>query len=232
MQCWIPCDLRLRDRVAEFGVPLFWIGSGYEPDEAQLEEELLLKLPPNIPCLGWPYAACNPDRGIGEHMGGTLASECAKFVVRSGFETVSRTVSNLSVHSGTTGAVGHPNAPLPPLEARACVSFTRSEGDGPSFYRECDRALWDDAHHGRFPMGWQQGPTPCGIMLDTLDWYHKHATPHDSFVNALTGLDHIHEENCAHLYLPERREVIWRWSMSRPSSTGSAVTMCRSRPSI
>ena len=205
-----PLDLPLRDYMVEFRVPLFWVSSSYDRDEAAFAEELLLKLPPNIPCLGWPYAPRSQDPGVGEDMGVILVNECAKFEVCSGYETVSRAVSNLSVHSGTTATLQHKSLPPPPLEQKVYVSFIRTDGDGPNFYRECYRSLWDDACHGRFPMGWQQGPTLYDLIPDILDWFYTHATPNDSFVNALTGIGYIHEENYAYLYPPEQRQEIWR----------------------
>ncbi len=39
-----------------------------------------MRLPPNIPCLGWPYAPLRADEGLGEHRGVILANE--EFSVR------------------------------------------------------------------------------------------------------------------------------------------------------
>jgi hypothetical protein len=206
-----PYDLPLRDYMVEFRLPLFWIRSGYDAAEAAFAEELLLRLPPNIPCLGWPVNACSRDPGVGEHMGVVLINECAKFEVCSGFEIVGRAVSNLSVHSGTTATLTPKWAPVLPLEPdKVYVTFIRTDGDGPNFWRECYRSLWEDAEHGRFPMGWQQGPTLYDLMPDVLDWFYQHATTNDSFVNALTGIGYIHEENYAYLYPVKERRRIWQ----------------------
>ena len=71
--------------------------------------------------------------------------------------------------------------------------------------------LWDDSTtHGKFAMGWQLGPTIFDLMPDVLDWYYKHATPNDYFVNALSGIGYIHEANYAYMYPPEKQKQIWK----------------------
>lgn len=169
-----------------------------------------MKLPPNIPCLGWPQADRSPDKGMGEHMGVHLISEYAKFEVCSGFESVSRAVSNLSVHSGTTATIKNSIQTIPQLENKVYISFIRTDGDGANFYLDRFRKLWDDSTHGKFAMGWQLGPMLSDIMPDILDWYVKHATPNDYFVNALTGIGYIHENLYASMYPPEKRKQIWK----------------------
>ena len=210
-----PYDLPLRDYMVEFAVPLLWVKQEADAEELALAEEILMRLPPNIPCLGWPYAPCSADEGLGEHRGVILANEFAKFEMYSGYETVSRAVSNLSVHSGTSMPPGpaarqqeRAGAP-PPLANKVYLALIRTDGDGANFYRECYRSLWEDAPHGRFSIAWQQGPMLYDLMPDILDWYYRHATPNDSFVNALTGIGYIHEENYAYRYPPKQRAEIW-----------------------
>lgn len=211
-----PYDLPLRDYMVEFKVPLLWVKKE-DPGgvEEALVEDILMRLPPNIPCLGWPYAPCSADEGLGEHRGVILVNEHAKFELCSGYETVSRAVSNLSVHSGTSMSPGaavaqaHRQEPPPPLEDKVYLALIRTDGDGANFHRECYRSLWEDLSHGRFPIAWQQGPMLYDLMPDILDWYYQHATPNDSFVNALTGIGYIHEENYAYRYPPEQRASIW-----------------------
>jgi hypothetical protein len=204
-----PYDLPLRDYAVTFCLPLIWVKSENSADEMAMAERVLSSLPPNIPCLGWPQADCSPDTGLGEHMGVILVNEYAKFQVCSAFERVSRAVSNLTVHSGTTAELANKSKPLPALEDKVYMALIRTDGDGPNFYRECYRSLWDDPQHGRFPMGWQLGPTMVDLMPDILDWYYKRATENDYFVNALTGIGYIHEENYAYMYPSEERDQIW-----------------------
>jgi hypothetical protein len=205
-----PYDLPLRDYMVEFKVPLFWVKADQSREELDFAQNLLMKLPPNIPCLGWPLAARSPDKGMGENMGVHMLSEHAKFEVCSGWERVSRAVSNLSVHSGTTANLKNHSLPLPQLENKVYISFIRTDGDGPNFYMDRFRRLWDDSTtHGKFAMGWQLGPTIFDLMPDVLDWYYKHATPNDYFVNALTGIGYIHENLYAYMYPPDKQKQIW-----------------------
>jgi len=48
------------------------------------------------------------------------------------------------------------------------------------------------------------------LVPDILDYYYVHATANDTFVNALTGIGYIHEENYAYMYPPEERARIWQ----------------------
>jgi|WetSurMetagenome_2_1015567.scaffolds.fasta_scaffold34609_2 hypothetical protein len=206
-----PYDLPLRDYMVEFKVPLFWVKSDRSHEEMIFTQDLLMKLPPNIPCLGWPFADHSIDKGLGEHMGVTLVNEYAKYQVCSGWESVSRAVSNLSVHSGTSASLKNSNQPIPQLENKVYIAFIRTDGDGPNFYMDRFRRLWDDSTtHGKFAMGWQLGPTIFDLMPDVLDWYYKHATPNDYFVNALSGIGYIHEANYAYMYPPEKQKQIWK----------------------
>jgi hypothetical protein len=206
-----PYDLPLRDYMVEFKVPLFWVKADQSREELDFVQNLLMKLPSNIPCLGWPFADRSPDKGMGEHMGVHMLSEFAKFELCSGWESVSRAVSNLSLHSGTTGTIQNSTQPIPQLENKVYITFIRTDGDGANFYLDRFRRLWDDTTtHGKFAMGWQLGPMLSDLMPDILDWYVKHATPNDYFVNALTGIGYIHENLYGTMYPLDKQKEIWK----------------------
>lgn len=206
-----PYDLPLRDYMVEFKIPLFWVNAGPDSEELAFVEDLLMKLPPNIPCLGWPIGTPGHDRGMGEHMGVHMLSEFAKFEICSGWEAVSRAVSNLSVHSGTNATIKNSVQTIPQLENKVYISFIRTDGDGPNFYMDRFRKLWDDTTtHGKFAMGWQLGPTLSDLIPDVVDWYYQHATPNDYFVNALTGIGYIHENLYASMYPEDKKKQIWK----------------------
>lgn len=205
-----PYDIPLRDYMVEFKIPLIWVSTPEAGDEMALAEEILKKLPPNIPCLGWPLAEHSLEKGLGEYMGVTLANEYAKFEVCSGYEIFSSAVSNLSVHSGTVAQFQRKILTPPSLKRKVYFSFIRTDGDGPNFQRDVYRKLWDDPQHGRFPIGWQIGPTCYDLMPDIIDYYYKHAKSNDCFVNAVSGIGYIHEDNYAYMYPDEQREQIWK----------------------
>ncbi len=212
MCAWLsPGVMALRDYVVAFKLPIFWLKEYFSEEEGVFVKEHLMKLPPNIPCVGWPSYPVGRDPGVGEEMGVVIINQSAKFVLCSAFERVSRATSNLSVHSGTTAKLKQ-QAPLPapPLDrSKVYIAFIRTDGDSPDFYRENYRSLWEDPDRGRFPIAWQQSPLLTELMPDILDWYYQHATPNDRFVNSVTGVGYVHEMDFANFYPEEQRRKIW-----------------------
>ena len=204
----------VRDFFVQHRIPILWISNPNNqsrPNVSFFEERdfvrgIFLQWPPNIPCMGWPL-----ETGIGEWEGVRLASECAKFEVCSGNDGYSPTVSNLSVHSGTTATLTQRVPAAPRLDRdKIYYAFVRSDGDGLNFLRHYYRKLYDDPQHGKVPLGWHVGATATDFMPDILDYYYKHATPGDCFLNALTGVGYIHEDSYADAYPAEEREKIWQ----------------------
>jgi len=212
-----PYAIGLRDYLVEFKIPILWISGPQDAeqspqasfdDEYALAKEILMKLPPNIPCLGWPGNGQGAERGIREWHGVKLASECAKFEVCSAYDGYSPTVSNLSVHSGTNAQLRQRIPPVKLEREKIYYCFTRSDGDGLNFLRHYYRKLFDDPKHGAVPVGWQVGPTAADVMPDILDYYFKRGRPGDCFINALSGAGYIHEDIFADNYPPGERESI------------------------
>lgn len=212
-----PHEVALRDYLVEFKIPILWISgppdvsshpSASPEEEKQFAREILMKWPPNIPCLGWPGSGDEPQGGIGEWLGVRLFSECAKFELCTAYDGYSPTVGNLSVHSGTSASFRQKTPPMKLDRSKVYYSFVRSDGDGWNFQRHYYRKLFDDPAHGVVPLGWQIGPTVFDGMPDILDYYYKHAKPVDCFVNALTGVGYIHEDVYAANYPPEEQAQI------------------------
>ena len=213
-----PATSQLRDYLVTFKIPVVWISSygdaakNSQADhdaEVAFARELFLRWPPNIPCFGWPGNGVGSEEGIGEWDGVDLISECAKFEVCSGYDGYSPTVSNLTVHSGTQAKLRQRAAAPVHLESdKVYYSFTRSDGDGLNFLRHYYRKLFDDPAHGSVPLGWQIGATASDTMPDILDYYYRHARPGDCFMNALTGVGYIHEDNYADSYPEAQRDAI------------------------
>ncbi|MFN7992449.1 MAG: GxGYxYP family putative glycoside hydrolase [Bryobacteraceae bacterium] len=213
-----PEEVALRDYLVEFRIPILWISGPQDearnPKAASNEEfeyarEILMRWPPNIPCFGWPTSG-DKTGGIGETPGVRLASACAKYSACTAFDAYSPAVGNLSVHSGTRATLRQ-EPPAARLDrSKVYVAFVRSDGDGWNFHRHYYRKLFDDPHHGQVPMGWQVSPTITDGMPDIVDYYYKHARAGDCFVNALTGLGYIHEDNYGENYPAERQGEIWK----------------------
>jgi hypothetical protein len=213
-----PEEVALRDYLVEFRIPILWISGpqdeGRNPKAASNEEfefarEIMIRWPPNIPCFGWPTSG-DKTGGIGETPGVRLASACAKFSACTAFDAYSPAVGNLSVHSGTRASLKQqkPDARLD--RSKVYLAFVRSDGDGWNFHRHYYRKLFDDPRHGSVPIGWQVSPTASDGMPDILDYYYRHARLGDCFVNALTGLGYIHEDNYAENYPADRAVTIWK----------------------
>ncbi|MBV8772583.1 MAG: hypothetical protein JO166_09690 [Deltaproteobacteria bacterium] len=213
-----PATSGLRDYLVEFKIPILWIASPADTaqnpqavpeEEAAFARDILMKWPPNIPCMGWPGNGEGRESGIGEWDGVRLASECAKFEICSAYDGYSPTVSNLSVHSGTTAELRQKPAAKVTLERnKVYYAFIRSDGDGLNFLRHYYRKLFDDPQHGTVPMGWHTGPCSSDCMPDILDYFYRHARPNDCFINALTGVGYIHEDNYADNYPEDQRRKI------------------------
>jgi hypothetical protein len=213
-----PHEVALRDYLVEFKIPILWVSAPQDAknnpqasseEEVRFAREILMKWPPNIPCLGWPTSG-NKEGGIGEDLGIDLMSECAKFSPCTAFDAYSPTVGNLSVHSGTTATLHQTVPPIQLDREKVYFTFIRSDGDGWNFQRHYYRKLFDDPRHGSVPMGWQLGSTAIDGQPDILDYYYKHARPGDCFVNALTGIGYIHENKYAQNYPSEQRAQIWK----------------------
>jgi hypothetical protein len=216
-----PAQFELRDYFVEFKIPLVWVShpkdaqgsrTASPAEEAQFARDLFQKLPANIPCLGWWDHGRGGEEGCGEngpYSGLDLASEHAKFQICSAFDGFARGVGNLSVHSGTAATFRQKTVAPPPLADKVYYTYTRTDGDGPNFWRQVYRDLWDQPAHGKVPVGWQIGPTASDLIPDILDYFYQHASPSDVFVNALTGVGYIHEAVYLQRLPKSEQEAAW-----------------------
>jgi hypothetical protein len=221
-----PGQFELRDYFVEFKIPIVWVShpddakkspTASPAEEAQFAGELFQRLPANIPCLGWWDHGLAGEDGCdenGPYSGLDLASRHAKFQVCSAFDGFARGVGNLSVHSGTSMTFRQKPAPAPPpLADKVYYTYVRTDGDGPNFWRQVYRDLWDQPTHGKVPIGWQLGPTATELIPDIIDYFCKHATPNDVFVNALTGVGYIREWLYLEKLPKSEQEAAWQQYM-------------------
>ena len=218
-----PGQFELRDYFVQFKIPMVWVAhpndAQHSPaaspaEETQFARDLFQKLPANIPCLGWWDHGLGGEDGCGEngpYSGLDLASQHGKFQLCTAFDGYGRGVGNLSVHSGTS-ATFHQKAaaPPPPLADKVYYTYTRTDGDGMNFWRQVYRDLWDQPAHGRVPVGWQTGPAASDLIPDILDYFYRHATPNDVFVNALTGVGYIREAVYLERLPQSEQEAAWK----------------------
>ena len=122
--CAWPRHLALRDYLVENKVFTFWISGPHDPPhryaspvaEKRLMEQLLAKMPVNIPVLSFPYGG-EKEVGIGEGPGVSLFAEFGKYVVG----TID--CANLSVHSGISVPQLR-QKPAPPAPSSTTARYT------------------------------------------------------------------------------------------------------------
>jgi hypothetical protein len=216
-----PGQFELRDYFVEFAIPLVWVShpddakhsSAASPvEESQFVHDLFQSLPANIPCLGWWDHGLAGEEGCGEngpYSGNDIASQHGKFQVCSAYDGFARGVGNLSVHSGTSATFHQKTVAPPPLADKVYYAYTRTDGDGPNFWRQVYRDLWDQSAHGKVPVGWQLGPTASDLIPDIIDYFYKHALPSDVFINALTGVGYIREAVYLERLPKSEQEAAW-----------------------
>jgi GxGYxYP putative glycoside hydrolase C-terminal domain/GxGYxYP third domain/GxGYxYP_N second domain/GxGYxYP_N 1st domain len=210
--CLWPDHLALRDYLVENKVFIFWMSGALDGarkyaspnDEVRLTEELLARMPANIPVMGYPWAG--KDMGIGEGPGVSLFAEFGKYLVGS------IDVTNLSVHSGIElpDPRQRPAPPAPELEAgKVYVSLILSDGDNlPVLTINNFPQLWADKLRGQFPIGWTMSPSAMMLIPDVVDYYYRTATPNDDFLGAVSGVGYTYPDLYGKRFRPaDRRRV-------------------------
>lgn len=196
--CSWPSHLPLRDYLVAQRVFIFWLSGPLDgahpyadPDgEVRLMEELLAKMPVNIPVMSYPWAG--KDVGIGEGPGVSLFAEFGKYLVG----TIG--VGNLTVHSGIRlSQVKQPPAPPCPKydPSKVYVSWIMSDGDNlPVLTAHNFPQLWRQPIRGQIPVGWTLSPAALNLIPDVVDWYYAHATANDYFLGAVSGVGYTYPD--------------------------------------
>lgn len=196
--CAYPDHLGLRDYLIENRVFTFWLSGpidGAKPyadpnGEVRLMEELLARMPTNIPIMSYPWAG--KDVGIGEGPGVTLFAEFGKYLVG----TID--CANLSVHSGIrTPRPVQKAVPAPRLQAgKVYLALVLSDGDNlPVLTNSNFPQLWKDPLRGKIPISWTVSPSASILLPDVLQYYYSTATPKDSFLAAVSGVGYTYPDS-------------------------------------
>lgn len=207
-------DILLHDYLVSQKVFSFWISGwidGLEPGASATEEkrvlaDMLQRMPVNIPVLGYPHAG--DGIGIQERPGVNLLSRTGKFLVPSDY------MPNLSVLSATRPAET-PMAPLrqsPPRDLplendKVYVALTMSDGDNLNTYYDWFINDWRGEHLGKFPIGWTLGPSAIDFYPAVVDWYYRHATPHEQIQCAVSGIGYAYPDCYAAAFTDRARVV-------------------------
>ncbi len=210
--CLWPQHLALRDYLVENKVFIFWMSGALDGarkyaspnDEVHLMEQLLAKMPVNIPVLGYPWAG--KDVGMGEGPGVSLFAEFGKYLVGS------IDCANLSVHSGLPVPAPRqkPAPPAPKLQAdKVYVAIVISDGDNlPVLTSGNFPQLWQDKVRGQFPIGWTMSPSARILIPDVVDYYFSGATPNDEWLGAVSGVGYTYPDLYGKRFRePDRQKV-------------------------
>ena len=197
--CAWPRHLALRDYLVENKVFTFWISGPHDPPhryaspvaEKRLMEQLLAKMPVNIPVLSFPFGD-EKEVGIGEGPGVSLFSEFGKYLVGS------IDCANLSVHSGiSVPQLRQKPAPPPPRldDGKVYLSWVISDGDNLEILmNENFPQIWKDSTRGKLPLGWTLSPAASVLIPDIVEYYYAEGTPDDEFLGAVSGVGYTYSD--------------------------------------
>ncbi len=165
----------LRDYIVATRALVFWLDPSL-PSEAALFAQILGKVPPDTPYLGW-FVGGHEDDGV------TLCSQHAVPVGAADF------FNNATVFGGARAPV---HASQPPaghtwLANKVYVTLTMSEGDNLQYDQHRMRTIWDDASRGQVPINWSISPLLLDAAPAMLRYYQQTQTPNDFLVAGPSG---------------------------------------------
>ena len=194
-----------------------------KPEEMQLFNELLMRLPLNSPV-------------IGAAGGGTLASEgdVVRAVSKAGKVFVGCTgIENLSVQTGmrTVSSLSQNLRASPTLDrSKVYLAIELSDGDNSNVYfRHIPRrGLWD--RRGQVPLGWTMGQSITELAPAVACYYFDTKTPLDEFVAGVSGYAYVFPGDFGNALTENEREKAWAVFLSRTDEyldeiDGGVVTM-------
>lgn len=217
-----------RDYLVQHKVFTFWITGpvdGAHPAadptaEARAMEKILAKMPVNIPCLGYPYAGENV--GIQENPGVGLLSQFGKYLIATDMNP------NLSVLSGIRVAgyrQKHPKAPK--LDrSKVYLSFIVSDGDNLQVWSNTSFPnMWKSPARGEIPVGWTVSSSADLLIPGVMDYFYRHATPNDAFLNAVSGAGYMYPDQYATRFAPASRMRVFDGFLSQTAAGMKAMDL-------
>ncbi|HEX4808235.1 MAG TPA: GxGYxYP domain-containing protein [Bryobacteraceae bacterium] len=166
----------LRDYIVATQSFVFWLDPEVPSAEADLFTQILQKVAPDTPYLGW-FVDGREVQGV------TMLSQNASFVGAADLST------NLSVHGGIRVPIRpfQPPAPVAQLQNKVYVTITMSEGDNLQYCEHRLRTIWDDPNRGKVPLNWSVSPLLLDAAPGILYYYQSTQTPNDFWVAGPSG---------------------------------------------
>ena len=143
-----PTTPNLRDYIVATKSLVFWLDPEV-PEEAALFAQILQKVAPDTPYMGWFV-------GGHEASGVTLCSQNGVVVGAADF------LDNATVLGGVPASISQsqPQVTTPKLEKKIYLTFTFSDGDNLQYDQHRLRTIWDDpkSRHGATQLEYQPAP--------------------------------------------------------------------------
>lgn len=180
----------LRDYIVATNAFVFWLDP-LVAQEAALFTQILQKVGPDTPYLGW-FVGGHEDAGV------TLCSENGVPVGAADF------FNNATVFGGALAPIAsfQPPAGTPKLENKVYVTLTMSEGDNLQYDQHRMRSIWDDPNRGKVPLNWSISPLLLDAAPAMLHYFQHTQTVNDFFVVGPSGAGYTYPGDWTAAALP------------------------------
>lgn len=167
--------VNFRDYIVATQSFVFWLDPQV-PGESDLFGQILQKVAPDTPYLGW-FVGGHEDAGV------TLCSQNGVVVGAADF------LNNATVLGGVRAPIRpfQPPAPTPQLQNKVYVTLTMSEGDNMQYDEHRLRQIWDDPNRGQTPLNWSISPLLLDAAPAMLNYYKSTQSPNDFLVAGPSG---------------------------------------------
>jgi GxGYxYP putative glycoside hydrolase C-terminal domain/GxGYxY sequence motif in domain of unknown function N-terminal/TAT (twin-arginine translocation) pathway signal sequence len=164
-----------RDFVVATRSMVFWLDP-LVAEEKALFGQILSKVAPNTPYLGW-FVGGHESHGV------TLCAQHGVEVVAADF------FQNATVFGGVRAPIRSeaPRARTSKPANKVYVTLTLSEGDNAQYDEHKMRQLWDDPGRGKVPLNWSVSPLLLDLAPSMLSHYQRTATDNDLLVAGPSG---------------------------------------------
>ena len=185
-----PTTPNLRDYIVATKSLVFWLDPEV-PEEAALFAQILQKVAPDTPYMGW-FVGGHESSGV------TLCSQNGVVVGAADF------LDNATVLGGVPASISQSQPPVktPKLEKKIYLTFTFSDGDNLQYDQHRLRTIWDDPNRGTVPLNWSISPLLLDAAPIMLHYYQSTQTPNDLLVAGPSGAGYTYPGDWPSAALP------------------------------
>jgi hypothetical protein len=170
-----PTTPNLRDYIVATKSLVFWLDPEVA-DEAALFAQILQKVAPDTPYMGW-FVGGHESAGV------RLCSQNGVVVGAADF------LDNATVLGGVAASISQSQPPVTAGKPgkKIYVTFTFSDGDNLQFDQHRLRTIWDDPNRGKVPLNWSISPLLVDAAPIMLHYYQSTQTANDLLVAGPSG---------------------------------------------